>query len=201
MVAKTMKRRAPPERPSTSQPYEQGDLDGLCGVYTIINAIHVLNLDLTRPKARRLFAFLLRSLRPYDRSPTPIAAKGITHEPFLGLIRCAGHFTHDNLGGQLVVWRHPKAEGQRWTIGRLWRLLEDRLGLGAIAVIGLGGRYQHWTLAVKVTPRTIRLIDSDGLKLLRRAECGASDRTTTTARHVIRREDVVFLRWRPSRPR
>lgn len=50
--------------------YQQGDLDGFCGVYAIVNALRYL-LRLNRKQCQTIFATLVRTLsqvrpHPYD---------------------------------------------------------------------------------------------------------------------------------------
>ena len=45
-----------------SKPYQQGDLDGLCGVYALVNAVDYLCGPLSHRKARQLFQQILTHL-------------------------------------------------------------------------------------------------------------------------------------------
>ena len=68
----------------------------------------------------------------------------------------------------LVARRVGKSVAGEWGIGKLWGLLDRRLGSDCVAILGLAGRHEHWTLATMVTPRQVRLADSDGLRVLNR---------------------------------
>ena len=49
--------------PGSFKPYRQGDLDGLCGIYAIINAVSFLCPEMDRETARDLFRVLNERLR------------------------------------------------------------------------------------------------------------------------------------------
>lgn len=64
---------------------------------------------------------------------------------------------------------HPHGVAARLPV--IWRTLSSRIGPRCIAIIGLGGRISHWTVAVEITDRQMRLLDSDGMSVLRREQC------------------------------
>ena len=78
----------------------------------------------------------------------------------------------------------------------LWAWLRRPVSPACVAVLGLGGRNSHWTVAVQVTPSQIRLFDSSRMGVLRRKRCTvgkAVNRTAISPVHVflIARRDVV----------
>ena len=175
-------------------PYRQGDLDGLCGVYTIINAVSALAPAMTDRKALRLFDSLMGDLRQRDTGRQSLVVAGLNRRRLLQTLRGANRFAERELKGQLIWSRVPADVAARWSMKALWRLLDRRLSSDFVAVIGLDGRHDHWTLAVAVTDRTIKLRDSDGLEILRRSACSGSVRSG--APHLIDPGYVFFLRWR-----
>lgn len=186
-----------PERAGAGRrrPYAQGDLDGLCGVYAVINAVYVLVPGLTEAKARRLFQVLLKGVRAQDTGPVPLAARGLAKAQLERALLDADQYVRRQFGGRLVVGRVPKADARAWSLATLWRLLDRRLGKGWVAILGLGGVHDHWTLALRVTPETIRLFDSGRLRVLRRRNCTVSAFANDAKRHLISSQYVIFLRW------
>ena len=53
------------------EPYAQGDLDCLCAIYTIINAVRALCPEMTMSASSRLFRRLIRSLNEHANDPCP----------------------------------------------------------------------------------------------------------------------------------
>ena len=47
------------------EPYAQGDLDGMCAIYTIINAVRALCPEMTMGASEALFRRLIRSLHTH----------------------------------------------------------------------------------------------------------------------------------------
>ena len=97
--------------------------------------------------------------------------------------------------GEIGVRRLPNALRRTADIEGLWAALADAVSPTCVAVIGLSGRYWHWTVAVEVTPGQLRLFDSDRLGVLRRKRCTvgkAVTRTSISPMHVflVSRRDV-----------
>ena len=74
--------------------------------------------------------------------------------------------------------------------------LGRRVSPKCVAVLGLGGRHSHWTVAVQVTPSQSRLFDCSCTGVLHRKRCTVGKavcRTAILPVHVflIARRDVV----------
>ena len=72
------------------KPMRQGDLDGLCGVYSIINAIRWLCPALSEQRAQELFNVLIdmREKRPMRR-PLAFIYRGLTRAGLSRLVSAA----------------------------------------------------------------------------------------------------------------
>ena len=80
-------------RPSrVRQPYRQGDLDGLCGVYSVVNAVRILCPELDQDGAEWLFAHLLQSLSDADVDLSIAVTGGIGRVELARLVRAAIDF-------------------------------------------------------------------------------------------------------------
>jgi hypothetical protein len=64
------------------EPYKQGDLDGLCGIYSIINAVRLVHKGLTDDDCDELFqkAFICLERRKVIRDGKEI--RHYVHTPF-----------------------------------------------------------------------------------------------------------------------
>ena len=74
------------------RPFRQGDLDGLCGVYAVINAMRALVPSLSAAAAEALFEQLMDTLRKHDVGRRPIVAVGITRRQLVELVARAIEF-------------------------------------------------------------------------------------------------------------
>ena len=189
---------APRRRRST--PYRQGDLDGLCGVYAIVNAVRCLRPSLTQPQAEALFAQLMRVARGLDKGRVAIARKGLTHTQMHRLIEAARTHMLKSHRVHLVAQKVPFDLRRQWSIGVLWRLIARQVKRKKVVLLGLFGRHDHWTLAVGITRGQITLYDSDDLRVLRRSLCTVAPHDGRPSLNVIKARDVVALGLRRRRP-
>ena len=170
------------------KPFRQGDLDGLCGLYCLVNAVRVLCPELDREAAAALFEHLLQSLRLAGVKPIEAITCGVDVGPHNQLIKRAVQYVNDEFDIELAARRLRKSVRDTPHINRLWRELAARLSPTCVAILGLGGRYEHWTVAVKASTRQIRLYDSSKMGVLRRGHCtvrGALRRTLIEPRCVV----------------
>lgn len=172
------------------QPYEQGHLDGFCGPYCIVNAVHLLCGPLTRRRAMRLFMDILRCL---DQRVDMVE-------------RVGWGFTVQELGGAMrhVVDGHYPIRRRKPFHGRsqvgldvYWETVQAFLQQQHGAVItAIGGRIDHWTVIRDATERCLLLFDSQGRVQVQRRRCvmavaAAGDRY----RYVLLPTHTYFL-WR-----
>lgn len=153
------------------QPLRQGDLDGLCGVYSTINAIRVLCPELSSTAADWLFSHLMHALPGLGAEPEVAVTNGIERRLLARLIRCAINYMTDEYEIGLTVSRLPKNLRQSTDLQQFWVWLRDRISPTSVAILGLGGRHDHWTVAVDVTAQQIKLFDSGEIKVLKRHNC------------------------------
>jgi hypothetical protein len=170
-------------RPPT--PLQQGDLDGLCGAYALVNAVtHLLhNKGFQRDDANRLFQRLCRTLHRRQRMPQAVW-RGTHIDDIDGMLRTVRRFVRENFAATLVVSR-PFDRGIPRKKDRFFRVLSksfNSINERKVAVIGLDRPGFHWTIATEVTARSFRLYDSGRSKRLRYGDCtlGKSMRTRQT---------------------
>ena len=177
------------------QPYRQGDLDGLCGVYSIVNAVRALCPELDQEGAEWLFAHLLQSLCDADVDLSIAVTGGIGRVELARLVRAAIAYIDEELEIKLTVKRLPKALRLTSNLGELWQAFEASLSPKCVAIIGIAGIHSHWTIAAKVTAKQVRLYDSGRITVLRRGLCTVGKAVN---RHGIPPKHV-FLIERPIR--
>ena len=190
-MAVPSKRARRPNGKRAREPLQQGHLDGLCGVYAIINAIRYVRPDVTQRHAQWLFERLNRALakqNPARASAGRMVIHGLNRTEMRRLIEVARQQLALEFGITLKVEWLPKL-GRRWHLAELWRVLAVQMSLGRVAVLGLGGRHAHWSVVIAVTPKQLRLFDSDRLRTIRRRQCTVGLTTT----RIMLMPDEVFL--------
>lgn len=171
-------------------PLRQGDLDGLCGVYAIINALRHLCPELGAARSQAMFRVLVRSIAP--RSPARAIAKlndGLTIGAVFRLTRLAAAHAERHCGSSisvsLLAGRCDRGCPLRWSLAHLWHVLATVLSSRSAVILGLSGSQRHWSVAISISRRQLRLVDSDGLHRLRRRRCTTAwSKTKVTLSHV-----------------
>ena len=153
------------------RPYQQGDLDGLCGVYSIVNAVRALCPELDHEGAEWLFAHLMQSLSEAGVDLSIAVVSGIGRVELGRLIGAAIAYITEELEIELTVKRLPKALRLSSNLGELWQAFEASLSPDCVAIIGIAGIHSHWTIAAQITPKQVRLYDSGRIAVLRRGLC------------------------------
>ena len=164
-------------------PYRQGELDGLCGVYAVVNVVHYLCGPLTQLQARRLFEELLE----YLEANRPLTTR--IHEGTLPL-EIGRMFTH------VVMPRYPIARSKPFhcrknlSLETFWGALEAFLEpSGRIVLSNVNGVYDHWTLIRAASPRALLTFDSDGLHRLNRIFCMTGSEAEALERESFDEQD------------
>src|SRR5215207_4040493 len=127
------------------KPYRQGRLDGLCGVYALINALRLLCPRLDEDACERVFCALIRARARQAASPLAVISGGLSRRELFRLIGPWQRFAARELGVS-----EPSLRG-------LWRSLCRALDGKSVAILGLDGAERHWTMAYAATERTLRV--------------------------------------------
>ncbi len=179
-------------------PRRQGELDGLCGVYSVINAVRLLCPEIDKCDEAALFRILINALSRRRTRLSNAVTLGLDIRTLRALARIACRHIEKETGIRLKVKRPRRC---RYRLSGFWRLLRAEIGKGNIAIFGIWGRRAHWTVAYKITEKSIRLADSDNLKLLRRSRCTL--RPTQTLCQFYPNDTIILSRqerrWRGNR--
>ncbi|NWF64641.1 MAG: hypothetical protein HXY38_10080 [Chloroflexi bacterium] len=167
-------------------PFQQGGLDSLCGLYSIINAERIINHS-TDEETQILFDDLIGFL-----SRRGLLGKfligGILHPQMLLILdKVVGKKRISNVD---IPWRGvPNPD-----LTTFWKSMQYFLDgtPGRAIILGLMGYHEHWTVIEKITNRSILLYDSALIKRLPRNFC-----TTVYAKgqrkHVLLPAQTYFL--------
>jgi hypothetical protein len=181
-------------RSKVLRPYQQGQLDALCGAYSIVNAVRVLCPELKGDAAWYLFHHLLQSLPKSGAEAATTASDGIGKRVFAALLKkaLAEVATEHNI--TVTCRRLPKDMRHTAKLGAFFSKLEGTLSPTCVAVLGIEGQICHWTVAVSATQRRIKLFDSSRMTMLRRNDCTVgktSNRMVLPMNHVFLLERVT----------
>lgn len=136
-----------------SFPFQQGHLDGLCGAYSCVNAVRYLDENFTQKDGLGLMKHLSN-----QHSDIMLNAlhSGMTFKPLWKIAKATAEYA-----GLKVS--QPYARREFSSSAAFACDLQERLEEGkTIAIIGLSWPLYHWTLARKITRKSIMLFDSSG---------------------------------------
>ncbi len=162
-------------RREADAPFQQGHLDGLCGVYSAVNGLALL-AQRGRPFPTSTATALYRSAIEFVAARVPLS--GVVCYGFDGPLWFA---TIEHLARQIEAqhrimlsitrpFQHRPSIG----FGRLRRAIEAALDDDAIVLASLTGAHSHYTVIQAYTASRFVLHDSSGLRWLSISACGAS---------------------------
>ena len=168
------------------KPYAQGNLDGLCAVYGIVNATRIVSGINTR-ESHSLFKQIIRYL---DRSKPlgSILLDGI------GLTTIGG-ILNNVVGDRIPRRAMPFKQRPNTGLEEFWTALQTFLtGSDRRAVLmGIGGPvWDHWTIVDAISDRQIRFFDSHRLRRLNRSRCETTE-STRRSPHLLCPTHTYFL--------
>src|SRR5215204_5268114 len=183
-------------------PFQQGDLDGLCGIYSVINAIRLATEDETRdlPDAalQELFFTLLLEADAVVGTVEAVGL-GIDPKPLFRVAQAAVRHMADEHGLRLGV-THAIRRGEPRTFDAILRRLTELADQPRSAVlICLTGHLDHWTVLKRVTGQSLTFFDSSGYARISLANCRSSAARSRGARraHIIEPTGIFLVRAKP----
>lgn len=150
------------------RPLQQGQLDGLCALYALVNAITVTTAGLgdVAPRPRPLFRHLARELDARGLLLTALTI-GLDIDQLLPLLDPCREWAAYWWGIDLLFeCPFPHGATPAKLLGRL-RMELSRPHTAAI--IAMAGTLNHWTCIRAIERRRLWLQDSDGLAYFREA--------------------------------
>jgi hypothetical protein len=186
--------------------FQQGDLDGLCGVYSVLNAIRIAHATLRqgpRPgspliegdEAEAIFLRLTRSIS--TRTIDDPVVWGINTDRLRRLLSVASRWLERNHGLTLEVAR-PFRGRRRVRFETVLKHIGDHLHKdGAAVIVGSRWPWNHWTVVRNIGKTRLVLADSGGFHYvpLHRGRL-----PTAPHARLISVNSVYLLSLRPKRP-
>jgi len=168
------------------KPYEQGALDGLCAVYSIVNAARIIS-GLGEEESKELFEEIILYLeKTNDLSKILVSGIGLT---------TIGGILGDVVGKRIRHRSMPFKQYPDTPLDDFWSEMMAFLhgGEKRAILIGLGGpSWDHWSIVESITEKQIRFFDSYKLKRLNRSRCGTI-RSTSSRPHLLCPTHTYFL--------
>jgi hypothetical protein len=172
--------------PSGLTPFQQGGLDSLCGLYSIINAERIINHS-PDEETQQLFDDLVHFLSKRILL-SKLLIGGIIHtEMLLILDKVVGKQRISNVW---LPWRGvPNPD-----LTTFWKSIQNFLDgtPRRTVILGLQGYHDHWTVIESITNRSIKLYDSALIQRLHRSAC-TTVYATWKRKHVLLPAQTYFL--------
>ena len=149
---------------SSLPPFQQGGLDSLCGLYSIVNAERFINHS-SDESAQELFDSIIHYLSR-RRLLAKLLIGGVIHRQMLLMLN---DVVGDRIPNLWIPWRGvPNPD-----LDTFWRSLQTFLDgtPGRAVILGLDGYHDHWTVIETITDKSILLYDSALIKRLPRSSC------------------------------
>jgi hypothetical protein len=157
----------------TRKPLDQGDLDGFCGMYSIINALTLLFPSHMNGDARAsLFEILLKAI-PQHKWPFPII-NGTTQEDVRHMLHGARNYlSSPKNSATRFDWEQPFRYQKLSRFDEFHRELQWRIaGDDAFGIVGMSKPWEHWTCAHRLTEHEMIMTDSCHVKQIPLVKCG-----------------------------
>ena len=177
-------------------PYRQGQLDGLCGLYALINAIRLATHHHTGEFGHGVWRDLLLALLGEAENVVGTATAvvyGIRTKPLYELAkRAASHMANEH-GVPVTVSR---SAGPKHSFDGIIAHLADLTEKPRSAVvIELSGDIRHWTVLRRVGKHSLELFDSSGMERVKLASCRLKHEWAHNGsrEYILRRRRVLLI--------
>ena len=170
---------------SSLPPFQQGGLDSLCGLYSIVNAERFINHS-SDESAQQLFDSIIHYLSR-RRLLAKLLIGGVIHRQMLTILN---DVVGDRIPNLWIPWRGvPTPE-----LDTFWRSLQAFLDgtPGRAVILGLQGYHDHWTVIETITDKSIFLYDSALIKRLPRSTC-STFYTNGRRKHLLLPAQTYYL--------
>jgi hypothetical protein len=170
---------------SSLPPFQQGGLDSLCGLYSIVNAERFINRS-SAESTQQLFDSIIHYLSR-RRLLAKLLIGGVIHRQMLQIL---DDVVGDRIPNLWIPWRGvPTPE-----LDTFWRSLQSFLDgtPGRAVILGLQGYHDHWTVIETISDKSISLYDSALIKRLPRSRCSTFN-TSVRRKHQLLPAQTYYL--------
>jgi hypothetical protein len=174
------------------EPFRQGQLDGLCGVYAIVNAVRLAAQDhplrLTRSDCEQLFYAILSDLECGTGGILHAVMNGMRPKRFHSATKSAVRHMRDEHDIEISIKR-LFGKDREPAIGDVINKVTQITRLGQPVIADFSGRLNHWSVVRGTTLKSLLLFDSAEHRYVRIDQCRVGS------------EEVVNERWHTIAPR
>jgi hypothetical protein len=153
-------------------PYEQGYLDGLCGLYSVINAVRLVCKNTTEDECMILLKKIIKCLEKRKRISN-IIIEGINEDEIRFILKNVIEPLYP------IKWETPYRKQKGLTVHDFWKGVSTFLKEGkrrAVIVSMETKRWDHWSVVHRVTENQMSFFDSSDLKRINRKRCTTGKR-------------------------
>jgi len=175
-------------------PFEQGEFDGLCALYSVINGIR-LAFASQRPLSYAHCQTLFFEGIAFIEAKGRLASTITEGTNFIFWFSLQGHLCKvaSDLSGQTITIERPFKTSKFVRLEQLKAKVLECSSQGLPCLAALAGRYKHYTVIQGATPTRIHLFDSYGYRWVNWANVRTSSKTGAQA-HVFRPSSLCALR-------
>jgi hypothetical protein len=169
-----------------AKPFLQGALDGLCAVYSIVNAVQII-ADIDERASKQLFGEILAYLEK-SHNLSRVLTEGIGLHAIGGILR-------DVVGSRITRRQMPFKQYPKPSLDEFWNEIIAFLEEGnrrAVLICISGTMWDHWSIVHAISDKQIFFFDSHKLKRLNRSRC-TTTRSTAARPHVLCPTHTYFL--------
>ena len=166
-------------------PFEQGGLDSLCGLYSIVNAERVIN-NTSNEESLELFNEVISYLNK-KRQLSGILIEGM----YLKNVKTV---LEKVVGDRVPYQRLPFAGKPNPDLDYFWKEIQYFLEESPhrAVILSISGVHDHFTVIRSITDRQMQLFDSDAWWRINRTNCTTTNQTKRR-RHVLYPAQTYFL--------
>ena len=149
-------------------PLQQGDLDGLCGLYALLNAVSGADPTLRHVTRKAMFRDAMRWLHREGHMPG-VLYNGLDIRLIVALFHAVIRSRRKGLSLKRPFWSRRPAD-----MDSFCSKLNELAGTpGQAVIIGIAGKtWSHWTVLDEADRSWIKFRDSAHIDWLRRRSCG-----------------------------
>lgn len=143
--------------------FNQGGLDSLCGIYSIVNAERHIN-GTTADESQLLYNSIINYLEKNGKLASTLI-EGMLFNEITSIF--------NDVSTLKLKKEQPYANVKTPPLNEFLSTIQSLLQKSAnsVALVGLSGKHDHWTVITKITPSRIRLLDSGTLQHFNTNNC------------------------------
>ena len=169
-------------------PYEQGYLDGLCGIYSVINATRLVVKDMQEEEAMKLFRKCMRHVEK-RKSLGKVSTGGVNESDIWSILKKVV------LVNYAIKVKRPFCKTRDIPTHDFFKELReyfDKDGKRSAIICFECRDWDHWTVIRSLTMKQMALFDSSMMKTINTSRC-VTNKPTKKKPYLINTKETFFL--------